>query len=99
MRAGCVLFSFLLSGFPTGGNTAVDFLLRPDVAQWIFMLIRRMLKSILNFFRGSLTHVDGTSYAASSLQGFSWGLVNNLVVLYLKAFGGFACYKQELGLS
>ena len=58
-----------------------------------------MLKSILNFFRGSLTHVDGTSYAASSLQGFSWRLVNNLVVLYLRAFGGFACYKQELGLS
>ena len=38
--------------FPTGGNTAVDFLLRPDVAQWIFMLIRRMPKSILDFFRG-----------------------------------------------
>ena len=63
------------------------------------MLIRRMFKSILNFFRGSLTHVDGTSYAASSLQGFSWRLVNNLVVLYLRASGGFACYKQELGLS
>ena len=86
-------------GFPTRGNTAVHFLLRPDVAQWIFMLIRRMLKSILNFFRGSLTHVDGTSYAASSLQGFSWRLVNNLVVLFLRAPGGFACYKQELGLS
>ena len=26
-------------------------------------------------------------------------LVNNLVVLYLRASGGFACYKQEFGLS
>ena len=51
------------------------------------------------FFRGSLTHFDGTSYAASSLQGFSWRLVNNLVVLYLRACSDFACYKQELGLS
>ena len=29
-----------------------------------------MLKFILNFFRGSLTHVDGTSYADSSLWDF-----------------------------
>ena len=26
-------------------------------------------------------------------------LVNNLVVLYLGASGGIACYKQEFGLS
>ena len=43
----------MLLSFPLrGGNTAVDFLLRPDVAQWIFMLNKRMPKSILDFFRG-----------------------------------------------
>ena len=31
----------------------------------------RMFKFILNFFRGSLTHIVGTSYADSSLQGLS----------------------------
>ena len=30
---------------------------------------------------------------------FLEALVNNLVVLYLRASGGFACYKQEFGLS
>ena len=34
--------------FPTGGNTTVDCLLGPDVAQWISMLDRRMLKPILD---------------------------------------------------
>ena len=37
--------------FPTGGNTAVDFLLRPDVAQWIFMLNKRMPNSIFGFLQ------------------------------------------------
>merc|ERR1712101_14726 len=54
------------SGFPTGRNTAVDFLLS---LRWLSGY-SRMLKFILNFFRGSLTHVYGTSYADSSLRGF-----------------------------
>ena len=35
---------------PTGGNTATDFLSRHNVAQWISMLDRRMLKPILDLF-------------------------------------------------
>ena len=55
------------SGFPTGRNTAVDFLLS---LRWLSGS-SRMFKFILNFFRGPLTHIVGTSYAVSSLQGLS----------------------------
>ena len=34
--------------FPTGGNTAADFLSRHDMTQWIFMLDRKVFKSILD---------------------------------------------------
>ena len=36
--------------FPTGRNTALDFLSRHNSAQWISMLDRRMLKFILDLF-------------------------------------------------
>ena len=34
--------------FPTGGNTAADFLSRHDMTQWIFMLDRKVFRSILD---------------------------------------------------
>ena len=36
--------------FPTGGNTAADFLSRLNLAQWISLLDRRMFKPILDLF-------------------------------------------------
>ena len=47
--------SFLLpQGIPTGGYTPADFLSRHNLAQWIPLLDRRMLKPILDPSQASI---------------------------------------------
>ena len=44
--------------FPTGGNIEVDFLSRHDMTKWIFMLDRRVFRSILGYFRKETNLVE-----------------------------------------
>ena len=44
--------------FPTGGNSAADFLSRHNMTQWIFMLDTKVFRSVLDPFRKETNHVD-----------------------------------------
>ena len=52
-----MLLSFLLSGF-LQGNIAADFFSKHDVTQWIFMLDRKVFRSILDHFKKETNQVD-----------------------------------------